>query len=103
MECCSGRYSIRLMRDYPAEKALGALALRVFEQLHRLAFFFDNAVSHEKDAVGGFAGEAHFVADDEHRHAVMGEVAHHVEDLLDHLGVERGGWLVEEHDSWLHR
>ena len=38
----------------------------------------------------------------EHGHALLGEVDHHVEHLLDHLGVERRGRLVEEHDARVH-
>ena len=52
--------------------------------------------------VGRGAGEAHLVGDDDHRHAPLGEVDHDVEDLLDHLGVERRGRLVEEHHLGLH-
>ena len=33
----------------------------------------------------------------------VGQLAHDVEDLVDHLRVERGGGLVEEHDLGLHR
>ncbi len=33
----------------------------------------------------------------------FGEVDHHVEDLLDHLRVQRRGRLVEEHHLGLHR
>ena len=33
----------------------------------------------------------------------LGEVDHHVEHLLDHLRVERGGRLVEEHHLGVHR
>ena len=40
--------------------------------------------------------------DDDHRHAVFRKVAHEVEHLADHLGVERGGRLVEEHDLGRH-
>ena len=40
--------------------------------------------------------------DDDHRHAVLGKVAHQIEHLADHLGVERGGRLVEEHDLGRH-
>ncbi len=34
---------------------------------------------------------------------VLGEAAHHVEDLADQLGVERRRRLVEEHELGLHR
>ena len=40
--------------------------------------------------------------DDEHRHPVPGEVAHHDQHLADELRVERGGDLVEEHHVRLH-
>ena len=63
----------------------------------------DRAVGHEEHAVGRLAGEAHLVGDDDHRHAVFGEADHHVEHLVDHLGVERAGRLVEEHQLRLHR
>src|SRR3954447_21011096 len=51
---------------------------------------------------GRAAGEAHLVRDDDHRHSVPRERRHHVEDLVDHLRVERRGRLVEEHDLRVH-
>ena len=65
--------------------------------------FDDLAVGHEDDAVGGLAGEAHLVGDDDHRHAVFGEPHHDVEHLGDHLGVERARRLVEQHHLRVHR
>ena len=62
----------------------------------------DDALVHEHHAVGDLAGEAHLVGDDDHRHAVVGEPAHHVEHLADELRVERRGRLVEEHQLRLH-
>ena len=44
------------------------------------------------------AREAHLVRDAQHRDALLGEVDHHLEHLVDHLGVERRGRLVEQHD-----
>src|SRR3712207_8428124 len=41
---------------------------------------------------------SHLVGDDQHGHALAGEVGHHLQHLADHLRVERGGGLVEEHD-----
>ena len=38
----------------------------------------------------------------EHRHARSGQLAHDVQHLVDHLRVEGGGGLVEEHDLGLH-
>jgi len=43
------------------------------------------------------------VGHDDHRHAVLGELDHDIEDLVDHLGVQRAGRLVEEHDLRMHR
>src|SRR6476620_10109511 len=86
-----------------AEEVLGAVALGVGEELLRRADLDDLAVGHEDDAVGGLAGEAHLVGHDDHRHALLGEADHDVEDLVDHLGVEGRRRLVEEHDLGPHR
>ena len=40
--------------------------------------------------------------DDNHGHAVGGELAHDLEYLAHDLGVERGGRLVEQHDLRIH-
>src|SRR2546430_2467617 len=50
----------------------------------------------------GAAGKAHLVRHDHHGHAVLGEIGHDVEHLVDHLGIQGRGWLVEEHDPRLH-
>src|SRR6266540_1111961 len=62
----------------------------------------DAAVVHEHDPVGRGPGEPHLVADYHHGHAGVGEVAHHVEDLCDHLRVERGGGLIEQDQLGVH-
>ena len=41
--------------------------------------------------------------DDDHRHALGGQGAHDVQDLLDHLGIESARRLIEEHEARLHR
>jgi len=43
------------------------------------------------------------VRDDDHRDAVAGEVGDDLQHLADHLGVERGGRLIEEQHIGLHR
>ena len=53
------------------------------------ADFDDVAGLHEDDAVRYFSGEAHLVSNNDHCHAVAGEVLHYVEYFGDHLGVER--------------
>ena len=72
------------------------------EEIGGGALFDDRALGHEDDAVGDLAREAHLMRDDDHRHAVFRKVAHQIEHLADHLGVERGGRLVEEHDLGRH-
>ncbi|EOD70532.1 6-pyruvoyl-tetrahydropterin synthase [Amycolatopsis vancoresmycina DSM 44592] len=86
-----------------AEEVLRALALRRGEELFRRRVLDDLAVGHEDHPIGCPPGEPHLVGDDEHRHAVLGEARHHVEDLLDHLRVQRRGRLVEQHDLGPHR
>ena len=63
----------------------------------------DLAAIHEHDPVRDAPGESHLVRDDDHRHAVAREIGHDVEDLLDHLRIERRGRLVEQHDHRIHR
>ena len=75
--------------EHQAQELLGALLLRVAEDLGGRALLDDDAAVHEDDAAGDVAGELHLVGDDDHRHPLGGELAHHVEDLLDQLGVER--------------
>ena len=48
------------------------------------------------------ARETHLVGDDHHRHALARELDHDVEHLVDHLGVERRGRLVEQHRDRIH-
>jgi len=48
------------------------------------------------------AGEAHLVRRDQHRHALSGELADHLEHLRDELRVERARDLVEQEQSRLH-
>ena len=64
--------------------------------------FDEVAVVHVHDPVGDVAAEAHLVADDDHRHALRGEVLHDLEHLADELRVERAGGLVEEHQHRVH-
>jgi hypothetical protein len=76
---------------------------RGVEDLRRRALLHDDAVIEEDHPVRDRAREAHLVGDAEHRHARLGELAHDVEDLADHLRVEGRRRLVEEHDLGLHR
>ena len=62
-----------------------------------------DALVHEHHPVGDVPCEAHLVGHAQHRHARPCQLLHHVQDLADHLRVERGRRLVEQHDPRLHR
>uniref|UniRef100_J2K6A4 6-pyruvoyl-tetrahydropterin synthase n=1 Tax=Streptomyces auratus AGR0001 TaxID=1160718 RepID=J2K6A4_9ACTN len=91
-----------MMQDLRQE-VLGAFAARVVEELVRLGLFDDAAVRHEDDPVRRGAREPHLMGDHDHRHAVPGELLHDVQHLIDHLRVQRGGRLVEQHHLRVHR
>ena len=84
------------------QEVAGAVRAGRREERLGVCLFGDLAVRHEDDAVGGAASEAHLVGDDDHGHTVFRESDHDVEHLVDHLGVERGGRLVEQHDLGAH-
>ncbi len=63
----------------------------------------DFAAIHENDAVGDIAGKADFVGDHDHRHAGIGEAAHHAKHFSDKFWIERRSGLVEQHQLGLDR
>ena len=65
------------------EESLQTRSLGVTEQLRRRTVFDQFAVRHEQHLVGEGAGEGHLVGDDHHRHAVLHQLAHHIEDFAD--------------------
>ena len=85
-----------------AEETLGSLFVGVVEKLGWIALFDYLSLVHEYHLPGRRARETHLVGHDEHGHAVLGEREHDVEHLLDHLGIEGRGGLVEEHDVGIH-
>src|SRR6478609_4633973 len=80
-----GSPTTRSVRQDLAQEVLGAAGLRSGEELVRRCVLDDFAVGHEQHAVPGLAGEPHLVG-------------HHVQHLVHHLGVERAGRFVEQHD-----
>ena len=77
--------------------------LRMVEQLRRRPLLENDAPIEEQDSIGDFAGEGHFMCDDDHCHVGFGESLHHLKNLSDHFGIECGGRFVEKHDLRLHR
>ncbi len=96
----SGR-SVSTSEDL-GEEELRAVFAWVGEEVFGGADLDDLAGLHEHHAIGDLASETHLVGHHDHRHAAGGEVLHRVEHLVDHLGVERGGRLVEQHHLGLH-
>ena len=76
--------------------------LGIAEELSRRGVLEHHALVHKDHAVGHRAGKSHLVRDDDHGHAVGGELAHDLEHLAHDLGVERRGRLVEQHDLRVH-
>ena len=99
---CSFRRAIQWLRILP-RKSLARSDLRVGEELLGFGVLDDRAVGHEHHPVRRAAGEAHLVGHHEHRHALLGQRGHDVQHLVDHLGVERAGRLVEQHHLGVHR
>ena len=58
---------------------------------------------HEHPFVGDMRGEAHFVGDHDHGHALARQLLHHLEHLADEFRVEGRGRLVEIHHMRAHR
>ena len=84
------------------KEVLGALLFGMLEDLLGGAFFHDLAAIHEDDAVGHFAGKAHFVGDHDHGHTAGGQLLHDIQHFADHFGVQGGGGFVKKHDLRLH-
>src|SRR5262245_58958435 len=79
------------------------LRSRLAEEVVLLRVLDDLAAVHEDHAVCYLLREAHLVRDHHHGHSLLGELNHHVQDLIDHLGVERRGRLIEQHRDRVHR
>src|SRR5262245_11558751 len=84
------------------EERLRALVLGCVEEHLRLADLDDLAGIHEDDLIRDLTGKSHLVRDADHRHPLFREREHRVEHLLDHLRVECGRRLVEQHDLRVH-
>ena len=56
---------------------------------------------HKDDAVGHLARKAHLVRHADHGNVLLRELNHNVQNLLDHLGVEREVGVVKQDDGLL--
>src|SRR5262245_52666218 len=94
-------YAHSMLQDL-RQKELCALTARRSENRLLGCILDDGTLVHEHDAVGNLAREPHFVGDDGHCHALLGELDHYVQHLGDHLRIERRGWFVEQHGDRVH-
>ena len=92
-----------LLLKYFRKEIFCAGALRIGEELFGCVLLNYFALVHEHELRADFAGEAHLMGDDDHRHALAGELLHQVENLAYHLGVEGARWLIEEDNLGVHR
>src|SRR5436305_1806117 len=86
-----------------AEKRASALLTRLSQNLGGWSFFDDLALVHEHYSTRYARGEVELMCDDQRGHARLRKLLNHVEHLVNHLRVESGGRLVEQHDARLHR
>src|SRR6478736_9872424 len=91
-----------LMGQDLAEEQPRAVALGMCEEILRRRALNDLAAVHKHHHVGNGAGKTHLMRDADHRHALLRQLNHDVENFLDHLRVKRRGRLVEQHDLGLH-
>ncbi|MCY1379167.1 hypothetical protein D9M69_668590 [compost metagenome] len=59
------------------------------------------AGNHKGNLIGNMRGETHFMGNDNHGHAFCGKRFHHLQNLPDEFGIERGGRLIEQHQPGL--
>src|SRR5258708_6684418 len=84
------------------EKPPRPLVSAIGEELRRRPVLHNDAAVGEIDLVGNLAGKAHFVGDDDARHALLGELPDGDQHLFHGLRVERCRHLVEQHSGGLH-
>src|SRR5471032_2452395 len=93
---------ISVLPDLADERARALVRRRVEDRRWR-PLLDDQAVIHEDHPVGRGLGEAHLVADHDHGHARLAQVAHDLEHGAHEFGIERRCRLVEQHDLRLER
>src|SRR3990172_3482187 len=74
----------------------------ILEEGLRAPLFDNLPFVHEQYPVRHAPGETHLVRDHRHGHPFPGKIAHDLQYLIDHLGIEGRSGLVEKHDLWLH-
>ena len=65
-------------------------------------FLRDDAVRHENHMAGHIPGKGHLVGDNDHGQPLLRQLFHNVQNLPHHLGIQRGGGLVEKQKLRLH-
>ena len=70
----------------------------MIKDLLRTALFGNPALIHKQHAVADRAGKAHFMRDDDARHAALRQLLNDFQNILDHFRIQRRGRLVKEQD-----
>jgi len=102
-ETCVLNFKVTGLHQDLGEEVLRPFSLWVAEEFFRRVIFLNVAIGHEPDAVGHGLGKAHFVGDHDHRHPLLRQVLHNVQDFTDHFGVQSRCWFIEQHDLGVHR
>ena len=84
------------------DKSPGEFLLGMVEDLFGRTFFVDAAFVHVEHTGADVSGKRHFVGDDSHGHALLGEIFDNAEHFAHHGGVEGGGGFVEKDDFGVH-
>ena len=58
----------------------------------------DRPALHEDEAAANTAGEVHLMRHYDHRHALLGQGLHDFQHFVAQLGIQRGGWFIEQHE-----
>ena len=75
---------------------------RILKQFPGCALLHQIAIVHEDDPAGHLFCESHLMGHDYHGHAFVGQNPDQVQDLSDHLWIQRGGRFIKKHDSRIH-
>src|SRR5437899_2751841 len=88
-----------LILQYCSEKALALFGPGSIENGFGFAEFENASLRKERHSVGGQAGEAHFVGNENQIGALFAELLNHVENFGGHFRIESRCRFVEEDDT----
>src|SRR5260370_16086577 len=93
---------VSAMRKDFGEKLLRPMSIWPAEEIRFRSIFDNLTLVHKDDAVSNLLSKTHLVGDHHHGHSFLGEIDHHVEDLIDHLRIQSGCRFVKQHCNGIH-